>query len=57
MCSEVSGSLKVYFIYGYCTAFIVIGVGLFIVLWNIAHGAFLQRLACKEPPCDVVEAQ
>jgi hypothetical protein len=57
MCSEVSGSLKVYFISGYCTAFIVIGVGLFIVLWNIAHAAFLQRLACNEPPCDDVEAQ
>ena len=29
----------------------------FIVLWDIAHAAFLQVLAWKEPPCDDVEAQ
>jgi len=33
------------------------GFILFIVLWDIAHAAFLQLLACKEPPCDGVEAQ
>ena len=51
------GSLKVYFIYGFCTGFIFIGFSLFIVLWDIALAAFLQLLACKEPPCDGVEAQ
>jgi hypothetical protein len=30
---------------------------LFIVLWDIAQAVFLQLLACKEPPCDGVEAQ
>jgi hypothetical protein len=30
---------------------------LFIVLWDIAHAVFLQLLECKEPPCDVVEAE
>jgi len=30
---------------------------LFIVLWDIGHAVFLQLLACKEPPCDVVEAE
>ena len=30
---------------------------LFIVLWDIAHAVFLQLLACKETPCDGVEAQ
>jgi hypothetical protein len=54
---EVFGSLKVYFIYGFCTGFIFIGFSLFIVLWNIAHAAFLQLLACKEPPCDGVDAE
>jgi len=49
---EVFGSLKVYFIYRFCIGFI-----LFIVLWDIAHAVFLQLLACKEPPCDGVEAQ
>jgi len=34
-----------------------IGYILFIVLWDIAHAAFLQLLASKEPPCDGVEAQ
>jgi len=51
---EVFGSLKVYFISGFCTGFIFIGFSLFIVLWDIAHAAFLQLLACKEPPCDGV---
>jgi hypothetical protein len=54
---QVFGSLKVYFIYGFCTGFIFIGFRLFIVLWDIAHAAFLQLLACKGPPCDGVEAQ
>jgi hypothetical protein len=54
---EVFGSLKVYFIYGFCTGFIFIGFSLFIVLWDIAHAAFLQLLASKEPPCDGVEDQ
>jgi len=54
---EVFGSLKVYFIYGFCTGSIFIGFSLFIVLWDIGHAAFLQLLACKEPPCDGVEAQ
>ena len=54
---EVFGLLKVYFIFGFCTGFIFIGFSLFIVLWDIAHAAFLQLLACKEPPCDGVEAQ
>ena len=30
---------------------------LLIVLRDIAHAVFLQLLACKEPPCDGVEAQ
>ena len=54
---EVFGLLKVYFIYEFCTGFIFIGFSLFIVLWDIAHSAFLQLLACKKPPCDGVEAQ
>jgi len=54
---EVFGSLKVYFICGFCTGFIFIGFSLFIVLWDISHAVFLQLLACKEPPCDGVEAQ
>ena len=33
------------------------GVSLFIVLLYIGHAACLQLLACKEPPCDSVEAQ
>jgi len=37
-----------------CSGFIF---HLFIVLWHIAHAMFLQLLACKEPPCDGVEAQ
>jgi len=49
---EVFGLLRVYFIYGFWIGFI-----LFIVLWEIAHAAFLQLLACKEPLCDGVEAQ
>jgi len=49
---EVFESLRVYFLYGFC-----IGCILFIVLWDIAHAAFLQLLACKEPPCDGVEAK
>jgi len=49
---EVFGSLRVNFISGFCIGFI-----LFIVLWDIAHTEFLQLLACKEPPCDGVEAQ
>ena len=48
---EVFQSLRVYSLYGFCIGFI-----LFIVLWDIMHAAFLQLLACKEPPCDVVEA-
>ena len=32
-------------------------LNLFFVLWDIAHAVFMQLLACKEPPCDVVEAQ
>jgi len=49
---EVFESLRVYFLYGFCIGFI-----LFIVLWDIAHTASLQLLACKEPPGDGVEAQ
>ena len=37
-----------------CSAFIF---SLFIALWDIAYAVFLQLLACKEPPCDGVEAQ
>jgi len=54
---EVFGSLKVYFIYGFCTGFIFIGFSLFIVLWDIGNAACLQLLACNEPPCDGVEAE
>jgi len=50
-CEDFS-SLRVYFICGFWIGFVV-----FIVLWDIAHVAFLQLLACKEPPCDGVEAQ
>ena len=42
---EVSELLRVYCLYGFC-----IGFTLFIVLWDIAHAACLQLLACKEPP-------
>jgi len=49
---EVFRSLRVYFIYGFCSGFIS-----FIVLWDIAHAGFLQLLVFKEPPCDGVEAQ
>jgi len=49
---EVFGLLRVYFIYQFCIGFI-----LFIVLWDIAHAAFLQLLACKEHPGDNVVAQ
>jgi len=54
---KVFGSLKVYFTYRFCTGCIFIRFSLFVVLWDIAHAAFLQLLACKEPPCDGVEAQ
>jgi hypothetical protein len=54
---EDFGSLKVYYIYGFCIGFILIGLTLFIVLWNIVHAAFLELLTCKEPPCEGVEAQ
>jgi hypothetical protein len=54
---EVFGSLKVYFIYGFCTGCICIGFSLFIVLWDIGHTACLQLLACNKPPCDGVEAE
>jgi len=50
-CREVFGSLRGYFIYGFG-----IGLVVFIVLWDIAHAAFLQLLACKIPHCDCVEA-
>jgi hypothetical protein len=53
---EVFGSLKVYSIYGFCTSFICIDISLFIELWGIGHAACLQLLACKEPPCDDIEA-
>jgi hypothetical protein len=56
-CRKVFGSLKVFFISGFCTGFRFIGFTLFIVLCDITHAAFLQLLACKEPPCDGVEAQ
>ena len=49
---EVFELLRVYFIYGCCIGFIW-----FIVLWDIAHVAFLERLICKEPPFDGIEAQ
>jgi len=55
--SEVFGSLKVYFIYAFCTGFIIIGFSLFIVLWHIGQAAFLQLRACKEPPSEAVEDQ
>jgi hypothetical protein len=53
---EVFGSLKIYFIDGFCTGFIFVGFSLFIVIWDIGHAACLHLLACKEPPCDAVEA-
>jgi len=46
----VCGLLRVHFIYGFCIGFII-----FIVLWDIVHEAFLQLLACKNPPCNGVE--
>jgi hypothetical protein len=49
---EIFGSLRVGLMNWFCSGFI-----LFIVLWDIAHAVFLQLLACKEPPCDGVEAQ
>jgi hypothetical protein len=49
---EVFELLRIHFIYGLC-----IGCIIFIVLWDIAHAAFLQLLGCKEPPCNGVEAQ
>jgi hypothetical protein len=44
--------LSIDFIARFCVGFI-----LFIVFWDIAHTALLQLLACKDPPCDGVEAQ
>ena len=49
---EVFESLRVHFINVFCIGFII-----FIVFWDITHAAFLQLLACKEPPRDSVEAQ
>jgi len=49
---EVLESLRGYYLYRFCIGFI-----LFMVLWDIAHAAFLQLLVCKKPPCDGVEAQ
>jgi len=49
---EVFESLRIYFISRFC-----IGLILLIGLWDIAHAAFLQLLACKEPPCDGFEAR
>jgi len=49
---ERFGSLRVY-----CIDWFRIGFILFIVLWDIVHAAFLQLLACKEPPCNGVEAE
>ena len=54
---EVFVSLKIYFIYWFCTGFNFLGLILFIVLWNIVHAAFLKLLASKQPPCAGVEAQ
>jgi hypothetical protein len=54
---EVFGSFMVHCIYGLCTGFIFIGFSSFIVLWDIGNAAMSQLLACKEPPCDGVEAQ
>jgi hypothetical protein len=54
---EIFGSLKVYFIFGFCTDLIFIGFSLFIVLWDIGHAACLQLLGCNDPPCDGVEAE
>jgi hypothetical protein len=54
---EVFGSLKVYFIYGFCTGFIFIRCSLFIVFWDIGHAACLQLLVCNEPPYEGVEAE
>jgi len=51
-CRKVFELLRVYFIPGVCIGFI-----LFIVLWHITHEAFLQLLACKEPPCNSIEAE
>jgi len=49
---KVFGSLRAYFIYGFCIGFI-----LFIVLWDIVHAVFLPILACHKPPCDGVGTQ
>jgi len=49
---KVFGSLRVYFIYGFFIGFI-----LFIVLCDIVHAAYLELLACKEPPSHGVDAQ
>jgi len=49
---EVFELLMVYCLHGFCIGFI-----LFIVLWDIAHAAFLQLLVCKEPLCNGVEAK
>jgi len=49
---EVFESLRVHIIYRSC-----IGLILFIVVWDIAHAEFMHLLACKEPPCDGVNAQ
>jgi len=57
MCREVCGLLRVYFYLWVMYWFYFIGFIFFIVLWDIAHAAFLQLLACKEPSCDGIEAQ
>jgi len=54
---EIFRSLKIWFIYGCCTGFIVIGPSLVIILWDIGHVACLQLLTCNVPPCDGVNSQ
>jgi len=51
-CREVFWSLSINFIYGF-----FLGLSWFIVLLDIAHAAFLQLRACKQPPCDGLQAQ
>jgi hypothetical protein len=49
---EVCGLHILHFVHRFCIGFMV-----FIALWDIAHGALLQLLACKVPPCAGVAAQ
>jgi hypothetical protein len=60
MSHDVFGLLRVYLIYWFLIGIISFDFyfifNQFIVLWDVAHAVLVQLLACKEPPCDGVDA-